>query len=193
MLWEFWNKRAKPGPLQMSASFQFSSHLISHFSEANKARDKRKRKRETETGKKQAWLLENVGQWGAPLWVQGWRWSLKDLPSAGWYHSQEWLYCHQEQALQGLSFFFSFLFLDLILWILIWVYVIFRNLWWVNFCSYCYWCFTSCWVFVFSGFFFCFGFNFVNFFFIWVHVIICFVNRSCDFWLIEVVIMWATY
>lgn len=30
-------------------------------------------------------------------------------------------------------------------------------------------------------------------FFIWVHVIICFVNRSCDIWLIEVVIMWATY
>lgn len=30
-------------------------------------------------------------------------------------------------------------------------------------------------------------------FFIWVHVIICFVIRSCDFWLIEVVIMWATY
>lgn len=68
-----------------------------------------------------------------------------------------------------------FLFLDLILWILIWVYVIFPNLWWVNFSSYCYWCFTSCWVFVFSGFFFCFGFNFVNYFlsgFMWLFVLL---------------------
>ncbi|KAL3637947.1 hypothetical protein CASFOL_018395 [Castilleja foliolosa] len=33
----------------------------------------------------------SVGR-GAPLRVESRRWSLQNLPSASWYHSQKWLY-----------------------------------------------------------------------------------------------------
>lgn len=106
-------------------SFSLLSFSPNSFAFLLLCSDQRKQLRRESRDKK------DVGR-GAPLRVEGRRRRFKDLPSAGWNHSQERLHRDQGQALQGIMFFCDFFPLFLIFLSvpnLIWLHILLKICW----------------------------------------------------------------